>query len=224
MAATRPRDVPARGVFCHQQGAAIDLQAVYPPKRRDDSLARRSPGLPGRTRERAPAGRSLRTGIAGGQTRREHPPEQLLPAAPLPCTSGGGGHRQRSDHGSQVPMWATPPAPELRAVPRSTSRRTIGPRPWRETPDMSAQVWLPLPFGPEAAAGWQGTPEVCAHIGRPLQSRLRLRRPSGMPPGQTPGRLGPSPTARPPGRPRRAPAATPPAVQGSAPPADSQIV
>ena len=62
---------------------------------------------------------------------------------------------------------------------------------------MNAHIGLSLPIWFETVVGWQGTPDVCAHIGSPLLWMSRLRRPSGLPPAQTSGHLGLSPMACP---------------------------
>ena len=51
--------------------------------------------------------------------------------------------------------------------------------------ECSHRAFLPIWF--ETVVGWQGTPDVCAHIGNPLPWMSRLRRPSGLPPAQTSG-------------------------------------
>lgn len=91
---------------------------------------------------------------------------------------------------------------------RLTSCLTEMAQQWQQTPDVSAHIGSPLPFGPEVRWGWRQTPDVSTHNGLPLPWKgVNCGWRSALP-GQTRGLHGVRRRPSSPGRSHRASAAT----------------
>lgn len=66
-----------------------------------------------------------------------------------------GGQASRTVPGGRFPSWRVATG----SLPHD---------PWRQTPEVSTHIGIPLPIGPWRWSAWQETPEVSAHFRLPL--------------------------------------------------------